>query len=297
MTVDVVRDMSRVMDALGPEQNQQLDYWAGQYQKLLNTVTSAGGPAGRQIKNWLNGVWLGHPLHPALTDAAIGAWSTGFILDVVGATREADAAMTVGVLAAVPTALSGSADFADISEEPRRIALIHAVLNATGLVLMVGSLAARRGDKRGLGIGLSTLGLGLTGVSAWLGGELVYRLGTQVSRIAFEPHVEEFQVVCPEAELPEGKLVAKTVSVEGGEFSIALLKKGHNVQAVSNACPHWGGPLAEGKLLEDDTVVECPWHGSQFNLVDGRVCQGPAAEPTNVFETRIREGKVEVRRR
>ncbi|MBV9579754.1 MAG: Rieske 2Fe-2S domain-containing protein, partial [Chloroflexi bacterium] len=285
-------DISRV---ISPEQNQLLDDWAEQIQKLQATVVSEGGPLARQAKNWLNGVWLGHPLHPALTDAVLGAWSTGFLLDLVGARDEADAAMTVGVLAALPTAMSGAADFADTSEQPRRIALIHAMLNATGLALMVGSLLARRGDKRGLGVGLSTVGFGLTSISAWLGGELVYRLGTSVSRIAFEPPVDDYQVVCAEGDLEEGKLVAKTVSVEGGEVSVALLKKGSNVTAVSNVCPHWGGPLAEGKLLEDDTVVECPWHGSQFRLVDGRVCQGPAAEPTHVFEVRVRDGKVELR--
>jgi nitrite reductase/ring-hydroxylating ferredoxin subunit/uncharacterized membrane protein len=296
MTVDL-RDMSRVMDALGPEQTQMLDNWAEQYQKLINAAVSRGGPLGLRVKNWLNGVWLGHPLHPALTDAAIGAWSTGAMLDLVGARKAADAAMTVGVLAALPTALAGAADFADISEEPRRVGIVHAILNATGLLLMVGSLLARRGKQRGLGIGLSTVGLSLTGVSAWLGGELVHRLGTSVSRIAFEPRVEEFQVVAPESELEEGKLVAKTLEVEGAHVSIALLKQGRNVLAVSNTCPHWGGPLAEGKLLEGDTLVECPWHASQFRLTDGSVCQGPASAPINVFETRLRNGNVEVRRR
>jgi nitrite reductase/ring-hydroxylating ferredoxin subunit len=65
--------------------------------------------------------------------------------------------------------------------------------------------------------------------------------------------------------------------------------------AISGTCPHWGGPLAEGKLL-DGAVVECPWHASRFNLQDGRVQQGPASSPVNVFETRIRNGNVEVRR-
>jgi nitrite reductase/ring-hydroxylating ferredoxin subunit/uncharacterized membrane protein len=296
MTVDV-RDVSRVMDALGPEQNQKLDNWAEQVQTLIAAAVSRGGPTGQRVKNWLNGVWLGHPLHPALTDAAIGAWSTGAMLDLIGARKEADAAMTVGVLAAVPTALAGAADFADTSEEPRRIAIVHAVLNSTGLALMVGSLLARRGGQRALGIGLSTVGLSLNTIAAWLGGELVYRFGTSVSRLAFEPRVDEFQVVAPESALQEGKLVAKMVEVDGARMSIALLKKGSNVVAISNACPHWGGPLAEGKLLEDDTIVECPWHASRFRLSDGSVCQGPATTPTNVFDVRIRNGNVEVRRR
>jgi nitrite reductase/ring-hydroxylating ferredoxin subunit len=66
--------------------------------------------------------------------------------------------------------------------------------------------------------------------------------------------------------------------------------------AISGTCPHWGGPLAEGKLLEGD-IVECPWHGSRFCLQDGRARQGPASTPVHVFEARIHNGIVEVRRR
>jgi len=284
------------MASLSAEQNQALDDWAGKVQGVLHAAVSQGGPTARRAKDWLNGVWLGHALHPALTDVTIGAWSTGFMLDVVGR-READAAITIGVLSAIPTAMSGAADFADTSEEPRRIALIHGLLNATGLVCMLGSLLARRGDKRALGFGLSTLGLGLTGVSAWLGGELVYRLGTSVSRIAFEPRIGEFQVVAQASELEEGKLASRTLTVDGASVAIALLKTGSQVAAFSNTCPHWGGPLAEGKLLDGNTVVECPWHASQFRLADGSACQGPAATPVTVYEARIRDGNVEVRSR
>jgi nitrite reductase/ring-hydroxylating ferredoxin subunit/uncharacterized membrane protein len=287
------------MDALGPEQKQTLDHWADGLQEVLNTVVSQGGPAARRVKNWLNGVWLGHALHPALTDAAIGAWSTGALLDLVGAEREADAAMTVGVLAAVPTALSGAADWADTSEEPRRIGLIHALLNSAGLALMISSLFARRGNQRALGIGLSTLGLSFSTISAWLGGEMVYRFGTSVSRIAFDAAVEEFVGVASFDSLPEGKLTAAQASVEGQKVALALLRRGSSVVAISGTCPHWGGPLAEGKLVECDgaTAVECPWHASQFNIEDGTACQGPAAMPVNTYEVRVREGNVEVRRR
>jgi len=288
------------MDALSPEQTQMLDEWSDQVQGLLHTAVSQGGPAAQRVKNWLNGVWLGHALHPALTDAAIGAWTTGAVLDLVGATREADAAHTVGVLAAIPTALSGAADWADTSEEPRRIGLIHALLNSTGLALMIGSLFARRGNQRVLGIGLSTLGLSLASVSAWLGGEMVYRYGTGVSRIAFEPRVDDFQVVARADALQPGKLFAAEANVDGQKVPLALLLKGSQVQAVSATCPHWGGPLAEGKLIDGEageTLVECPWHASQFSMNDGRACQGPAAMPVNVYDARIRDGQIEVRRR
>jgi nitrite reductase/ring-hydroxylating ferredoxin subunit/uncharacterized membrane protein len=294
MTIDVVRDMTRAMDALSPEQVEVLDHWSDKVQVWLNSLVSQGGPAARRVKNWLNGVWLGHPLHPALTDATLGAWSTGVALDVVGAAREADAAMTVGVLCALPTALAGAADWADTSQEPRRLGLIHAGLNAAGLVLMLASLFARRTDRRALGIGLSTTGLTLSAVSAWLGGEMVYRLGTNISRIAFEPSVDQFQVVARADSLESGKLVAAELELDGQRVALALLKRGRGVQAISGTCPHWGGPLAEGKLLDSD-CVECPWHASQFSLRDGSVCQGPATAPLRVFEVRIRNGNVEVR--
>jgi len=296
MTTEALRDITRVMETLTPEQNEMLDQWAKQVQSLVSTAVEQGGPAARRLKNWLNGVWLGHPVHPALTDVTIGAWFTGALLDVVDAQREADAAMTVGVLAAVPTALSGLADWADAGDEPRRIGFVHAALNSAGLGFMVGSLFARRADQRGLGIILSTTGLALASFSAWLGGELVYRLGTNVSRIAFQPNVEDFQVVARVDELEDGKLRGVEAHVEGASVPIVLLKRGTTIMAISGTCTHWGGPLAEGKLLEDD-CVECPWHATHFSMTDGSVHQGPGTAHVRVFEARIQNGNVEVRSR
>jgi hypothetical protein len=92
----MIPDVPRVMESLGPEQNQMLDQWAYQVQSLVNTALAQAGPAATRFKNWMNGVWLGHPLHPALTDIPVGAWCTGAMLDLVGAEGPADAAMTVG---------------------------------------------------------------------------------------------------------------------------------------------------------------------------------------------------------
>jgi nitrite reductase/ring-hydroxylating ferredoxin subunit len=178
--------------------------------------------------------------------------------------------------------------------------LIHALLNSAGLTLMIASLFARRGNQRALGIGLSTAGLSLATVSAWLGGELVYRFGTSVSRIAFEPRVDDFVSVTRFEQLPDGKLTAAEASVDGQKVPLVLYRQGGSVTALSGTCPHWGGPLAEGKVVQctnGATAVECPWHASQFDLHEGTVCQGPAATPVYTYEVRIREGNVEVRRR
>jgi nitrite reductase/ring-hydroxylating ferredoxin subunit/uncharacterized membrane protein len=296
MSVDGLRDVTRVMDNLSPEQAQTLDEWSEQIQGIVRTAVDQGGPPARRVKNWLNGVWLGHALHPALTDLAIGAWSTGFVLDVVGARRSADTAVTVGLLAAVPTALSGAADWSDSEGAQRRTGLVHAVLNSVGLACLVSSLFARRAEMRGLGFALSTFGLGLSSVSAWLGGELVFRQGANVNRNAWLPEVDDFRPVLSADAVQPGKLVGAELSIDGQTVPLVLFKKGRSIMVLSGACSHWGGPLAEGKLV-DDECVECPWHGSRFSLHDGSVVQGPATAPQPVFDARVRNGQVEVCRR
>jgi nitrite reductase/ring-hydroxylating ferredoxin subunit len=296
MSTDVIRDLTHAMDRLGAEPNTTLDGWADQIQQFQHSLIEQGGPAARRVKNWLNGTWLGHSLHPALTDVPIGAWSTGSVLDLVGARDAADAAYTVGVLAAVPTALSGAADWSDTEGEARRTGLVHALLNSVGLVLMVGSLVARRNNQRGLGILLSTGGLTAATLAAWLGGRLVLVLGTGVGRNVFEPSVDEFQAVASADAVPEGKLSAAQANVNGTAVPLVLYRRGPTILAIDGTCTHWGDSLAGGKVVEDD-CVECPWHGSRFSLIDGEARQGPAAVAVHVYETRIREGKVEVRRR
>lgn len=283
------------MDMLSPEQNATLDRWSDSLQGLIRAAIESGGPAGLRLKNWLNGIWLGHPLHPALTDVTLGAWSTGAVLDLVQAHGAADAAMTVGVLSAVPTALAGAADWTDTEAEARRYGMLHALLNTAGLLCMIGSLFARRGNQRALGIGLSTLGLGCSSVSAWIGGHLVFVLGSNVSRQAFQPAVDEFQSVARVDSLAADTPTAAEIDVGGEKVPLVLVKRGSRISALAATCTHWGASLADGKLVDND-CIECPWHASRFGLSDGHVDQGPASVPVRAFEVRIRDGNVEVRR-
>jgi len=295
MSVDSLREATRVMDNLTPEQTETLDRWSEQLQTGLRTLVEQGGPAARRVKDLLNGVWLGHPLHPALTDVALGAWWTGVLLDLVGARASADAAMTVGVVAAVPTAVSGAADWSDTEGKQRRNGLVHALLNSIGLSCMVLSLFARRGEQRFLGSVLSTIGVSLASASAWLGGELVFRQGTGVDRNAWIPPLDDFKPVASAESLVAGELLGAEVEIEGQKVPLVLMKKGRSVVALGATCSHWGGPLAEGKVVNGD-CVECPWHGSQFSFQDGSAVQGPATAAQPVFEARVRNGQIEVRR-
>jgi nitrite reductase/ring-hydroxylating ferredoxin subunit len=73
-----------------------------------------------------------------------------------------------------------------------------------------------------------------------------------------------------------------------------LLRQGGRVHAMANRCNHRGGPLDEGEV--GPGTITCPLHGSRFVLGDGSVEQGPATFPQPVFETRVVDGVVEVKR-
>ena len=141
---------------------------------------------------------------------------------------------------------------------------------------------------------MSTTGLALSMGGAYLGGELVYTQGTGVDRNAWDPEDIGWSVAANAADLIEGQLKPGEIEVEGQKLPLVLLKQGRKILALGGRCSHLGGPLAEGKLI-DGQCVECPWHGSQFDLQDGHVVHGPAAYPQPVFETRQRNGSVEVR--
>jgi nitrite reductase/ring-hydroxylating ferredoxin subunit len=242
------------------------------------------------VRNVLDGVWLGNPLHPALTDVPLGAWTAAAALDVVDS-RAADAALAVGVLGAVPAALTGLNDWSYLKGEPKRVGTAHALLNSASLLLNVGSLVARRRGSRSLGRVLSGLAYCGTLVAAHLGGELSFGLGVRVNRTAWEEPRDRYLAVLDEADLDGGRLCR--ADLEGEAVVVARSEETGEVCAIAATCSHLGGPLDEGER-EGDTVV-CPWHGSRFDLCTGEVEGGPAVFPQPRFEARVRAGKVELR--
>lgn len=167
--------LAALADTESSPRREWLDAAARLLQWKADTLLD-GGDTRRQVKTFLKGEWLGHPLHPALSDVPIGAWTTGMLLDVFGADRAADQVIGVGVLAAVPTAMAGMADWTGLEGRGRRVGTLHAVLNSVALSGFVGSLFARRSGNRPLGLALSTFAFTVATMSAWLGGELVYRI-------------------------------------------------------------------------------------------------------------------------
>ena len=264
--------------------------------EVLGKVAGKLLPKGT-VKDVLHGTWLGHPLHPLLTDLPIGCWTNAMLLDVVGGERgrpAADLLGGAGVLLALPTAAAGRADWSELDRPAARTGVVHAAANVIGLALYSASWVARRRGRRGQGVALSFLGATAATVGGFLGGHLSYRRGAGVSRNAFEDPPKDWAVVLDEAELAER--APARVDVDG--VAVLLYRDGERIFAVSAVCSHVGGPLEEGEIGDgDQPAVTCPWHGSTFRLANGVPVRGPAQSPVPTFDARVSMGKVQVRRR
>ena len=266
-------------------------------EKLQPAVARAlAGSGGQPLQDFLNGVWLGHPLHPALTDVPLGSWTAALTLDALdeisgndGFGRGADAAVAVGLVGAVAAAVTGMADWQHLGGEERRVGLLHGLLNTGAVLLYARSLALRRRQERRAGRGFALLGFLASTAAAYVGGKLVYSYRVGVDRAAAGPPPRDFVPVMAEGELQENELRR----VEVGRVPVVLVRRQGRVFALAETCSHLSGPLAAGRL-EGDSMV-CPWHGSRFALTDGRVLNGPATHPQPCFAVRVRDGRIEVR--
>mgnify|MGYP001160721207 CR=1 FL=1 len=279
------------------ESQTWLDSLANPIQKWLLTFFGQPGQPNRKLKDMLNGTWLGHSVHPVLTDVPLGAWSGTMLLDLVwmgnedeGIARGSDLTLVLGLLGATGAAVTGTTDWSDLDGTDRRVGLFHGLLNGSITLMNIASLILRLSGKRRAGIALSSAGYVASLFSAYLGGELVFAKGVGVNHVAWEGGSDEFVAVMDEGDLVEGKLTR----VDAGGIPAVLLKQGQNIYAIGATCTHLAGPLDEGTL--DGDVVQCPWHGSRFCMRDGSVVNGPAvyAEPT--FAVRRSGGKIELRR-
>ena len=272
------------------ERSQALDGFARSVASLVSRVLRPG-----RLKDLLSGTWMGHPVHPMLTDVPIGAWASALMLDLLGgpaAAKGADTLVGVGVLAALPTAITGLSELADLgTEQERAVAGAHAIGNTAALALYAASYVARKAGSRTIGIGLSTAGAGVMMASAFLGGHLSFREGIGVNHTAFEYPVEDWTPVLADDELDEGEV--KLVNAAGND--VMIYRSNGTLCALADHCMHAGGPLHEGSI--EGGRVTCPWHASTFNLADGSLVRGPATAPQPSYDTRVQDGKIEVRSR
>ena len=278
------------------ERQDWLDAIAERLQAAVAAAFSAGGDAGRRVRDALHGTWFGHPLHPALTAVPLGAWTTAALLDSMNDRRgrlspAADTAITIGIAGAVGAAATGITDWHHTTGDDRRVGLTHGLLNTAALALYVTSLVLRRRGERDTARLVSGLGLLVASGAGYLGGHLVFRRRLGVDHAPRPGAWDDFVDVLDNQELQEGK----PHRVEARGVPLVLVRRGTEIHALADQCAHLGGPLSEGSL--EDCAIRCPWHGSKFSLETGEVIEGPSTFAQPCFDVRVRGDRIEVRSR
>src|SRR5689334_2451839 len=125
--------------------------------------------ADPKVKDFLSGTWLGHPLHPPLTDLPIGFWTSAVALDLFGGKKSRRAAqrlVALGILSAVPAAVTGETDWSDTEGEDKRVGVMHAALNTAALLTFTSSWRARHRGRHLRGVALGIVGSGIATAAA-----------------------------------------------------------------------------------------------------------------------------------
>lgn len=291
------RDGERLLDRT-MESLTWLDPVADVTQKAVGGFYAALGTPGRALKNVMHGTTvLRHPLHPALTDLPLGAWTLGVLADwlFVGTGRvppiAGDLALAVGLAGAILSVLTGLTDFHETFGHERRTAMAHGLTMTFVVLLEIASLAMRLSapSTRLVAIVLSSLAWLIVLLGAYLGGHLTFGIGTAVNHNAFTAGPSEFVRVGSRDDFPEGEMRR----VDAGGLPVVITRRAGLLYAMGAVCSHAGGPLNEGKLEGD--VVTCPWHYSKFRFADGHVVGGPATFDQPELIARERGGIVEVK--
>ena len=155
---------------LGIERARALDPPVAVMHRLAAAVARPG-----VVHDALVGTWLGHALHPLLTDLPIGFWTSASALDLIGGRRSrpaADRLLALGLASAVPTTATGLAEWLHADRRAQRVGVVHAAANTAGMALYTASLVARIRGRRGRGVVLALAGATAASLGGYLGGHL-----------------------------------------------------------------------------------------------------------------------------
>ena len=241
----------------------------------------------------LHGVWLGQPVHPALTGLPTGFWTSAAVLDFVpGSERAARALIALGLAGSVPAAAAGLADWSALHREQQRVGLAHGAASTGAWALFAGSLLARAAGREASGRVLALGGLATLTAGAYLGRHLAFPLGAGASHAESVSHLAPlgWHDLCRIYDLPDGRVTRRQL----GYLSLAVVRQGSDVLVLADRCAHLGGPLHQGTLggAAGEPCLTCPWHGSTYRLSDGAVVHGPATARQPAFDSRIAEGGI-----
>lgn len=266
-------------------------------EKLMKGFYGALGSPGKLLQDFLNGSWLGHPLHAVVTDVVVGGYTMLIVLDLLGLVWHLDVepagAIILGLstLAGLSAVISGLTDFQDTATgDERNVAVLHGTINIVAVLIYLVALVMRLGGSLDGSRFVAIVGYLVISVGAYVGGHVVFKYGYMVNHNAFAKgkRAKEFTAILPAAELADGKPTKAML----GATALVVVRRGDLVHALKETCSHAGGPLSEGELRGD--AIVCPWHASSFRLSDGHVLHGPASTRQVRYEARINAGQVEV---
>lgn len=249
----------------------------------------------------------GHPLHPILVCFPIAFYIATLAFDIFAFANDPAflhtafymniCAICTAVLAAIPGIIDYTKTIPPNSSAKKRGGQ-HALLNTGVLILFSSAFVYRLVSETPPSIVLivlESIGVVLLLIAGWMGGTLVYRnqIGVDIRYADAgkwkEEHINSSEGEIEVAEASELSLnQMKLLHVNGRRIVLGKTEEGY--AAFSDYCTHRGGSLAGGALICG--TVQCPWHGSQFNVKDGTVCAGPAKMPISVYPLVEKNGKI-----
>jgi len=247
-----------------------------------------------------------HPIHPILVAFPIAFFVGTFIFDILGVIYNNESLYGVayymqvcGIIGAVLAAIPGAIDYFKTvppNSSGKKRATKHPLLNITNLILFLIAWVLKGNNINPyIILVLELTGIILLAIAGWLGGTLVYR-----NQIGVDPRYanagkwkeeekDETKGQIEVASADELKIdQMKLIHVNGKRIVIARTEKGY--VAFDDHCTHKGGSLAGGAMICE--TVQCPWHGSQFDVNTGAVKAGPAKEKINTYNISEANGKV-----
>lgn len=248
-----------------------------------------------------------HPLHPILIPFPIAFFTGTLFCHLAGWwLNKADLLLTAyylnigGIVFALFAAVPGFIDFlytVPPKSSGKKRAAKHGIINVIMLVCFIVAFFYRREETPNQFIlsSLEIIGVSLMIIAGWLGGTLVYRnqIGVDIryanagkwKEASFDNDAGEIEV----ADIGELKVNSmKLLHIKGRR--IVLARTEDRYTAFDDRCSHRGASLAAGSTICN--VVQCPWHGSQFDIITGIVKSGPAKEGIKIYTVQEREGKI-----
>ena len=249
----------------------------------------------------------GHPLHPILVSFPIAFFMGTLLSDLTGLVFNRNdfhfiamyleiAGIGFALLAAVP----GIVDYIYVvppKSSAKKRAAKHGITNTIMVIIFGAALLLRQNNETSfyIVVGLEVLGVILLSIAGWLGGTLVYRnqIGVDI-RYAYagkwkEEYIKQVNGQIPVATTNELK-VNQMKLLHIGDMRIVICRTDNGYAAFDDRCTHRGGSLAGGAMICG--TVQCPWHGSQFDVHSGVVKAGPAKEKINTYTIKEMEGRV-----